>query len=370
MSGDKKKLCLIAPSLQMGGIERAMSTLANYFVTQGHEIHYITLFPFEPFFELDSRINLHIPPFLFPRYGRNLLQTTSFYAKMLAPFYGHIYKIVKRVNPDVILSFGDVFPHFVMLQLAHLRFPIYYSNRSNPNIKYNIFITTVRNIAYKLAPPTGVIAQTNEALLRKRKILGDKIPIIIIPNPVRRIEKKSDIEKENWIVSVGRLHLEKGFVRLLEVFSMIESADWKLVLAGGGLHENEIKQKAIDLGIAQKVVFLGKVSDIDTLLLKSRIFVLSSHNEGYPNALCEAMSAGLACLAFDIVAGPKDIIKDGENGFLIPDNDLKTMAYKLQLLINNDGLRVKLGQNAMQICKSNNIESIGNRFLDFILQKR
>lgn len=367
---EKKKICLIAPSLQMGGIERAMSTLANYFVSRGHEVHFITLFPFEPFFVLDERINVYIPPYSFPRYGRSLLQTISYYAKMLAPFLGYIYKVVKRVRPDVILSFGDVFPHLAMLQLVNLKIPFFYSNRSNPNIKYSFLITTIRNIAYKVSPPTGVIAQTNEALLRKRKILGNKIPIVIIPNPVRRIEKKSDIEKENWIVSVGRLHLEKGFVRLLEVFSMIESAEWKLVLAGGGLHENEIKQKAIDLGIAEKVIFLGKVSDIDTLLLKSRIFVLSSHNEGYPNALCEAMSAGLACLAFDIVAGPKDIIKDGENGFLIPDNDLNTMADKLQLLINNDELRVKFGQNAMQIYKSNNIESIGNRFLDFILQKR
>ncbi len=369
MTEVKKKICFIAPSLQMGGIERAMCTLANYFVTQGHEIHYITLFPFEPFFELDCRIKLYTPPFSFPRYGRNAFQTMSYYLKMLTPYVGHIFKTVKHIKPTSILCFGDVFPHLVMIQLASLNIPIYYSNRSNPNIEYNFLITTIRKIAYKLTPPAGVIAQTQEALQRKKRIFGDKIPIIIIPNPVRKIQSENE-SKENWIVSVGRLHLEKGFVRLMESFSMIDSGDWKLVLAGGGVHEKEIKHKSIELGIADKVIFLGKVSDIDGLLLKSKIFVLSSHNEGYPNALCEAMSAGLACISFDIVAGPKDIIVDAENGFLIPDNDLNEMAKKLHLLMVDNVLRVKLGDNAKKISITNSVEEIGRMFLNFVSEKR
>ena len=127
---------------------------------------------------------------------------------------------------------------------------------------------------------------------------------------------------------------------------------------------------AVDLGIMDRVIFTGKTKDVDIWLQKSKIFVLSSHNEGYPNALCEAMAAGLACMAFDIVAGPKDIISNGENGFLIPDNDLQAMADKLQLLIANVELREKFGLNALRICESNSIEVVGKMFLDFIIQKR
>jgi glycosyltransferase involved in cell wall biosynthesis len=367
MSEEKKRICLIAPSLQMGGIERAMSTLANYFLSQGHEIHYLTLFPFDPFFELDNRINLYTPPYKFPRFGRNIFQTTFYYLKMLCPVFGHIYKLIKKIKPNTILCFGDVFPHLVMIQLATLKIPIFYSNRSNPNIQYNSFVNLIRSIAYKFTPPAGVIVQTKEAMVRKQKILGDRVPIRIIPNPVRKIEEK-EIEKENWIVSVGRLHLEKGFVRLMEAFGTIDDKGWKLILAGGGKHENEIRLKAIEYGIDDKVVFLGKVSDIDSLLLKSKIFILSSYVEGYPNALCEAMSAGLACISFDIVAGPKDIIIDGENGFLIPDNDIKLMSDKIQFLIDNPEIIVKLGVNARQISKTNSIELIGNLFLKFIIE--
>jgi glycosyltransferase involved in cell wall biosynthesis len=364
----KKKICLIAPSLQMGGIERAMSTLANYFVTQGHEIHYIILFPFEPFFVLDERIILYTPPFSFPRYGRNAFQTLTYYVKMLSPYNGYFRKQIKLVKPDVIMCFGDWYPHAIMLQISNLKIPFYYCNRSNPNIKYKSFPTFIRFLAYKLATPTGIIAQTNEAMLRKRIILGEKIPIEIIPNPVRSI-KKNQLNKENWIVSVGRLHLEKGFVRLMESFSKVKSNDWKLVLAGGGIHEAEIKQKSVELGISERIIFLGKVIDIDNLLLKSKVFVLSSHKEGYPNALCEAMSAGLACISFDIVAGPKDIIQDGVNGFLIPDNDLQCLSEKMQLLIDDNVLREKIGENATKISTTNSIEKIGMRYLNFILNR-
>lgn len=367
MNSATKRICLIAPSLQMGGIERTMSTLGNFFVSRGHEIHYITLFPFEPFFVLDGRIKLYTPPFKFPRYGRNSMQTLIYYTKMLSPASGHIRKQIKKIKPDVIMCFGDWFPHAIMLQLADLKIPFYYCNRSNPKIKYKPIPSLIRYLAYKIAPPKGVIAQTGEALLRKRRILGAKIPIRIIQNPVRVIET-IDVKKENWIVSVGRLHLEKGFVRLLECFSMIDNKGWKLVLAGSGVHEKEIKQKAIDLCVAENVIFLGKVANVDELLMKSKIFVLSSLKEGYPNALCEAMSAGLACISFDIMAGPKDIIKDGINGILVPDNDLQYMADKIQVLINDEQQREYLGRNAKEISVSNSIAKIGDQFLNFIME--
>lgn len=367
---ESRSVAFIAPSLQMGGIERVMSVFANYFVSQSITVHYITLFPFEPFFELDQRVICHLSPYSFPRTGRSVIQTISYYYKMLSPVNGYIKKVIKNERPDVIVCFGDWFPHLVMLQLKGLQIPLFYGNRSNPKIKYSIAQELIRTLAYKFAPPQGVVAQTSEAYLRKRKILGHSIPIAIIPNPVREIADR-EVVKENWIVSVGRLHLEKGFVRLIECFSKVESSnDWKLVLAGTGVHEDEIKQKAKAYNISDKVIFTGKVADVDTLLLKSKIFVLSSHKEGYPNALCEAMSAGLACIAFDIVAGPKDIIKDGVNGILVPDNDLKTMADKIQLLINDNQYRESLGKIAKEIAVSNSIEKIGDQFIKFLEENR
>jgi len=352
----------------MGGIERQMSITANYFATKDIEVHFITLFPFEPFFILDERIKVYIPPYAFPRTGRNVLQTASYYIKILSPFNGYIKQQIKKIKPDAILSIGDWFPHAIMLQLKELKIPFYYSNVSNPLIKYNWFPELIRKTAYRFSPPAGIIAQTSAAAERKKKLLGNKILIKIIPNPVLEI-MHYPIKKENWIVSVGRLHLEKGFVRLMEVFAQINAPGWKLVLAGNGVHEKEIKQKAIDLEIDERVIFLGKVQNIPELLSKSKIFVLASHQEGFPNALCEGMAAGLPCLAFDIIAGPGDIINDGTSGYLIPDGNLKLMAKRIQYLIENEQERIKLGQEAEKITETYSVVKIGNKLLEFIFEK-
>lgn len=359
------RICFIAPSLQMGGIERAMTTFANYYSSKGLEVYYITLFPFEPFFELDDKVKLHAAPYAYPRTGRSACQTVRYYVRMLSPLNGHIKKEIKKIKPEAVLCFGDWFPHLVMLQLKSLNVPLFYSNRSNPKIKYSSLQELFRKTAYAIAPPAGIIAQTTAAEERKRRLLQNRVPIKVVPNPVREISG-DDMNKENWIISVGRLHLEKGFVRLMEAFKNTRHEGWKLVLVGSGMHEREIKDKAADLGIANEVIFTGKVRDVDTLLLRSRIFVLSSHNEGYPNALCEAMSAGLACVSFDIVAGPRDIIKNGENGFLVPDGDLISMSDRIEELIDDENLRKELGENARKITYSNSIEIIGDKVLRFI----
>ncbi|KAF0200326.1 MAG: group 1 glycosyl [Bacteroidetes bacterium] len=352
----------------MGGIERALSTLANYFISNGKEVHFLTFFPFEPFFTLDKRIHFYSPPYSFSHTGRNALQTSLYYVKMLSPLNGYIRKEIRQIRPDVILCFGDWFPHAIMLQLKGLKIPFYYCNRSNPLIKYNWKEELIRKVAYRFAPPAGIIAQTSAAAERKKRILGNKIPIKIIPNPVLKLEHYP-IEKENWIVSVGRLHIEKGFVRLMEAFAQINAPEWKLVLAGEGVHAKEIKQKSVDLGISNRVVFLGKVLNISELLFKSKIFVLASHREGFPNALCEGMAAGLACISFDIVAGPSDIIENNVNGYLVEDKDIKGLAEKMQYLIEHPETMARFGFEAKKITEHLSINKIGDMFLNFILKQ-
>lgn len=351
----------------MGGIERATSTLANQFVSRGHEVHFVKIFPFEDFYEIDSKIKVYTSQSRFSRKEVSPLRNILYYWKILNPFNGAILKIIKSVQPNVILSFGDWFPHIIMLGLRN-RYPFFYGNRSNPNIKYPIYLEFLRRTAYKFTPPAGVIAQTTRAKDRKQKLLGNKSRIRIIPNPAPVIQQSFG-KRENWIISTGRLHKEKGFLRLIEVFAGLENKyDWKLIIVGDGIHAKEIKQKAKELDVEQYVVFTGKVKNVLELLVKSKIFVLASHNEGFPNALLEAAVAGLACLSFDIVAGPSDIITDGVNGILIQDNDLNAMREALQILITNQDEIDRLGIAAKKSMERFNIEKITDEYLNFILE--
>lgn len=354
----------------MGGIERALSTLANYFVKKGFEVHFVTIYPFEPFFCLNTEIRLYVPPYVYNKSGRNIFQTLNYYRYIFSPFHGYLKKTIQKINPDTIMCFGDWFPHLSMLVLKG-KYPFYYANRSNPNIKYNLVFEFIRKLAYKLYPPTGIIAQTTLAKLRKerifRSIFAQCPPIKVIPNPARKVKYYNNIKRENIIISVGRLHLEKGFIRLMDIFSKLNAPNWKLMIVGGGIHEAEIKQKAVDLGIESKVIFTGSQAEIDKFLAKAKIYVMSSYKEGFPNALCEAMAAGLACLSFDIVAGPSDIINNGIDGILVPDDDLIEMQDKIQYLIDNPMEIERLGTAAKEIVNRLSLDRIGKEYLNFIL---
>src|SRR5690606_12600763 len=135
----------------------------------------------------------------------------------------------------------------------------------------------------------------------------------VIPNAVREI-RKVEADKKNYILAMGRFNdSTKGFDRLIPAFAQSRAADWTLVFAGGDEDGASLKKQADELKIRDRVKFLGKV-DVDEILSESRIFVIPSRSEGFPNALCEAMAAGLPCIAFDFDAGPRDLIINNHNG--------------------------------------------------------
>ena len=114
----------------------------------------------------------------------------------------------------------------------------------------------------------------------------------------------------------------------------------------------------------------GAINDIDEWLARSSIFVLSSISEGFPNSLMEAMAAGLPCISFDCNAGPKDIIINEVNGLLVEKGNIDELVDKLNTLIKDTELAKKIATNALLVRDKYHIDSIGNNYLDFLLQKQ
>jgi GalNAc-alpha-(1->4)-GalNAc-alpha-(1->3)-diNAcBac-PP-undecaprenol alpha-1,4-N-acetyl-D-galactosaminyltransferase len=360
------KVCIVAPSLQMGGIERSLTLLANYLNLEGVEVHFVTMFPFKDFFSLENGIVLHRPELIFFKKDQSFWKNFFFYVRMVSPMNGKIISTINKISPDLVISYGDWYPHLIMLGLRN-RYPFVYSNRSSPKIRYSKPIEFVRWLAYKLTPPAGIIAQTSYAKARKQRILGDKIPIKIVPNPVL-FSDLPIVEKSNWIVSVGRLHKEKGFIRLIEAYSAIRNKDWKLVLIGDGIHKIDIVNFVKHKGLENNVVFVGKVKDVASFLNQSKIFVLASHTEGFPNALLEAGSLGLPLISFDIVAGPSDIIENEVNGILLPDGDIRGLSRAIDRLIDDVDLRNRLGKNAKISSERFDINNLGGEIYSFLCE--
>lgn len=356
MSKHEKVICLISPSLQMGGLERAASNLANYFNSKGFKVIYIVLYSFKKFFELDSGIVL-IEPDLNYRSSNKF----SYYLNMIP----YLRKAVKKYKPNTILTLGEYHNALVLFALQGIDIPIHVSDRSSPNKKFGQLFTIFRKWIYKKS--SGVIAQTETAAAQKRRMLGLDFRISVIPNAIRNVKRYS-FKREKIILGVGRHYHVKGMDRLIKAFWQLNDNEWVLHLAGGnGPETNNLKDLVIKLELEEKVVFLGELKNIDEEFSKSSIFVMTSRSEGFPNALCEAMASGLPCISYDIVAGPSDIISHNENGILIPDGDTEKLTSAISTLMRSQKKRNQLGENALKVQDEFSNRNSGDKYLQFIL---
>lgn len=240
-------------------------------------------------------------------------------------------------------------------------------DRSNPKKKHPILIRLLRKITYKNA--TGIIAQTSlskEQLWKQTKNKNIKI----IPNPIREVKLYSNLDREKIIINIGRLVPEKGQKYLLEAFSLLESSEWKLVILGDGPLRQSLTDLAKNLGIQDRLIMPGSVKNVDEWLARSSIFAFSSISEGFPNALIEAMAAGLPCISFDCDAGPRDIIKDGKNGFLIPNKNTHLLTKKLNELIKHPNIAKDISNSALDVRNDFAKNHISKILFDFITQDK
>lgn len=354
-----KTILLIAPSLNNGGIERSLVNLSRHFVARGHRVVYVACRRGEHFFRLEEAVKFVEPEFVHKVHGIGKIET---YINTI----GYLRQNIKREKPDTILVFGDIINPLALIANMGLPYPIYISDRISPKQKLGFFKDFMKKITYRCA--SGIIAQSQMAADYKRQVFGNKINLVVIPNSLRDIEEFPNMGKENWVIGVGRLSYEKGFDRLIEAFSQIENhKDWTLVLVGDGPERTRLERQAEALGIKERVVFLGKRNDVDRLLAQSKVFVIPSRCEGFPNALCEAMASPLPCISFDSIAA-SDLIEDRVNGVVLPDGDIEALAKEIGMLMGNERLRNQYAEKACQIRKRLDKDKIGDMFLKYILE--
>ena len=162
-------------------------------------------------------------------------------------------------------------------------------------------------------------------------------------------EKTTDIaDRPKRIIAVGRLHAQKGFDLLIQSWQLIAARhpDWQLVVYGHGGDLQKLQQQLEKAGLTSSMTFAGTTDNIYKEYQNSAFYVMSSRYEGWGLVLVEAMSCGLPCVSFDCPYGPSDIIRDGEDGFLVENGNIQQLAEKMELLINNKELRERLGVRA------------------------
>lgn len=180
--------------------------------------------------------------------------------------------------------------------------------------------------------------------------------LIVIPNAALQsasVPANPGISRR--VLAVGRLDYQKGFDRLIDAWSLLPASlreRWQLDLFGQGEWRDMLQQQIDRLGLKESVRIHPPTKEIAQEYSTSAFLAMSSHYEGFPMVMIEAMSSGLPVVSFDYPCGPKDIIHDGKNGLLVKEGDVSALARALERLMTNDDLRVRLGEAARGISET------------------
>lgn len=359
----RQKICFVIHSLGIGGMERVMALLIQEISQRPNvEIHLMLIGRNREIKQnIPSTVIIHKPSWKFRQKLRFLytIKTLIF-----------IRSTIKHIRPFTVLSMGEMWNNLVLLALLRTNYPVFISDRSKPDKNLGKLQNWLRDYLYPKA--VGFVAQTEKsaevAVIKKWnsniKIIGNPVPTIDLGIP-----------KGHQVVTVGRLIRTKNVDRLIEIFAQVShettAKGWKLCIIGGNAAGGKILEQLHEqrekLNLSNIVLLEGEKNNVNDYLKNSEIFAFTSTSEGFPNALAEAMSAGLAVIAYDCIAGPSDLIDDGVNGFLIPVGNETLFAEKLSELINNEELRKRFGCAAKLKMSCFHQTKIAENFYKFIL---
>lgn len=378
-------LILVCNSLDAGGIERVVSTLANEWSRRGRRVCVVTLHDRRRFYELDAAIH-HV---VIDRAGLNRLSDLLRWIAarlrsdgpprwwLLGLFAGALYRLsyrrlyqtyhalvyafeaallrraLRRVEAPLVLALGTPINIITLKACRGTGRRLVISERNDPRrlSRYKQWDVLAR----KLYNRADLVTANTRGALRDMGEYVDAEKLAFVPNPlVLSAAGKNGggaaPAHAPLILNVGRMVWDKAQDVLLEAFALLgeEFEEWRLAFVGDGRLEPDLRARAEGLGIEGRVDWHGVVRDPYVFYHSAAIFALPSRVEGTPNALLEAMSCGLPVVVSDGAPGMLELVEDGVTGLVVPVNDAAALAAALRRLASDGELRCRLGEAARE----------------------
>ena len=196
---------------------------------------------------------------------------------------------------------------------------------------------------------------------------GNLPNIEVIPNAAMHVsDRYSDVENKR-VIAVGRLDYQKGFDRLILAWQRVQSTgrfkDWTLDIFGQGEWQEMLQQMINKAGLQSTARINRPTNNIVDEYIKSSLIVMTSNYEGFGMVLVEAMACGVPAIAFDCKCGPKDIIRQGENGLLVHNGDVDGLADAMMEVMADDDYRKMLSENAKAVVDTYSEQAVMARWL-------
>lgn len=349
-----------------GGMQRVLTQKANYLAEVfGYEIVIVTTDQKKqaPFFPLSPRI---VQYDLEVNYSDNKGSFLKKYFTLLSKKRKHkaaLEKLLQEIKADIVISMFDKEAPFLCdirdgsRKVLEFHYSKYFRKYTSQGITWRILSYFLNRQDERSAKKFDrFIVLTYE----DREDWGKLPNMEVIPNPCAfKTACVADISSKQ-VIAVGRHCVQKGFDRLIDCWEIVHRVypDWKLEIFGDGELRPLLQDRIDNLGLKDTVFLKPVTTHIKDEYLNSSIFVLPSRFEGLPLVLMETMECGLPPVAFTCKCGPKDLIENGVNGFLVENGDVRGLADTLMKLMANQDLRRNIGINAKQAMVKYTEESV------------
>ena len=346
----KRTINILAISMGAGGAEKTISLLLPYLV-KDFNVNLI-LFHDIRYFTIPQEVNV----FIISKNNR----TTSLFTKIISPitYYFRYKKILRLTNPDISISFLTR-PNLLNTFVRRKNTKVIISERCFPSIAYKS--NNFRYKLYKFLIPkyynkADVLFSNSKYINQDLKDnFGVKVPMNVIYNPVEIPKVNLELyshQKDIDVIWVGKLYAIKNPALLIKAVSLCETNPFTCVLGEGVLLE-DIKSQSEEI----RIKFEGRVNNVFDFLKKSKILILTSNSEGFPNVILEGMSYGLPIISTNCQSGPLEILNDNESveilqgefvivkyGILVNVNDEVALSKAIDYLLSNSELYNQLVQ--------------------------
>lgn len=355
-----KKVAILLLHMRHGGVEKQSINFANE-LCKDYEVEIISCYDMlsEPAYQIDDRIKItylmHDKPnreeFQKAMQSKNPLKILKegFHAiSILWKKKSLMKQAIQDLKVDYVLSTRIEYADLLSRYAPKTVTTITQEHLHNDSPKYIKRVQKAfRNLDYLVVLGPGS-KENYTKWLRENK----KIQIVEIPNLLESVPNQSSSLKSMQIVSVGRLHPVKDFASLIEVFDLVQKQlpEARLTIVGGGEERKKLEELVKEKRLTGKVIITGMVDKerVQETMLYASVYAMTSLTECFPMVLLEAFSCGLPAVAFDVPVGPRAIIKQGENGYLIANRDKKEMAGRIVEILTHQAERERLGKKAKQ----------------------
>ena len=372
------KVYITSLHLMHGGVEMAITLLANALVKRGFNVEILCIYNLgQPAYSIDEKVKITYLSAMHPNREefyraiktRNIpliIREGIYSVKVLYLKKKVMADAIKQIEKGVIISTRN--EHSVLLskygrkgveKIAQLHHDHKFEKRlindfrkKYTNIDYFVLLTD------RLKDEVKVMMKDNT-----------HTKCVVIPNFLADMNEIGDLQRKRQVLAVGRLHEVKGFERLIKIWKRFDAKDGTVLKIIGDGQEKESLQHLIDkYGLQEKVIMTGELSHEKVMeeMHQSLCYAMTSYSEAFPFVLIEAMAAGLPVVAYDVRVGPAAIVQNSENGFLIPDGNEELFIDKLRSLCQNDKLREKMSESAVQRSREFSEDSVMKKWLDIL----